>query len=238
MEEGLPIPVLERVVVSMRAAADASGVSIVTGDTKVVEGTGRDELIITTAGLGVCRTEQTLNGSAIVPGDQILLSGDVGRHGIAVMSVREGLELSGVIESDAAPLVAPVMALLDAGIEPHGLRDLTRGGLASGVNELAAACGHGFRLRESAITVKETVLGACELLGLDPMYVANEGRFAAVVAKEDAPRALEVLQRFQEDAAIVGEVRADLGQPVILESAFGGARILDMLSGEQLPRIC
>ena len=238
LEEGLPMETVERVAASMRRAADEAGVSIVTGDTKVVERSRGEELLITTAGIGLCRTPVSLSGNAIVPGDRILVSGDLGRHGIAVMSVREGLEFTYPIESDAAPLVAQVMALLDAGVELHALRDLTRGGLASAVNELAVAAGRSFLLREDRVPVCEEVRGACELLGLDPLYVANEGRFMAVVPESDAGQALEVLRGFHAEAALVGEVSADLTPRAVLESLIGAPRILDMLSGEQLPRIC
>jgi len=238
LEEGLPLATLNRIVASMRDAAEEAGVTIVTGDTKVVDRGKADGLFINTAGVGVVQHGLALGPAAMQPGDAVLVNGDLGRHGIAVMACREGLAFETPLESDCAPLAAPVAALLDAGVQVRCLRDLTRGGLASAVNEL---CGGraGMRLIESRIPVEEAVRGACELLGLDPLYVANEGRFIAVVAPEDAGRALDLLASHAAGAAPahIGHITATPGR-VLLESPIGAERILDLLSGEQLPRIC
>jgi len=233
LEEGLPVERLETFVRSMQRAAEAAGVQIVTGDTKVIGRRG-DGLFINTAGIGVIDHDRRIGPGQVRSGDRILVNGDLGRHGIAVMAVREGLEFETVVESDCAPLAAPVLALLDAGVEVHCLRDLTRGGLASALNEIATASGVGAHIVESAVPVRDDVRGACELLGLDPLYVANEGRFVACVAPHDAARALQILGA---DAAIIGEIT---GAPprVILQNRLGANRILDMLPGDQLPRIC
>ena len=176
----------------------------------------------------------------VQPGDAILVNGDVGRHGIAVMAIREGLEFETTIASDSAPVAAPVLALLDAGVEVHCLRDCTRGGLASATNEIAETEGHAIHIREADVPVREDVQGACELLGFDPLYVANEGRFVAFVKGDDADRALAVLEAHAQDytPTVIGHVAEGEPARVILESRIGAQRILDMLSGEQLPRIC
>ncbi len=242
LEEGLPLATLQRAVESMRKAAAESGVELVTGDTKVVDRGKGDGLYINTAGIG--RIEHGLSGPAYVrPGDAILLSGDVARHGIAIMALREGLEFEGEIRSDCASLAAPVLALLEAGIEIHCLRDLTRGGLATALVEIAASGDLDCRIEESRIPVGDTVRGACEILGLDPLYVANEGRFVAFLPAGQAQRALGILARFEPAAraCLIGEVagRAEGGRgAVTLKSAIGVDRFVDMLSGEQLPRIC
>jgi hydrogenase expression/formation protein HypE len=240
LEEGLPMETLWRVVQSMGRAAAAAGVQFVTGDTKVVDRGRGDGLYLNTAGLGVVEHPVTLAPAQVAPGDVVLVSGDLGRHGMAIMSVREGLQFETAIESDCAPLVRPALALLEAGIEVHCLRDLTRGGLASALNEIAEAARLHVQIEESAIPVEEQVRGACEMLGFDPLYVANEGRFAAFVAAPDAARALEILQTHApcRKAARIGEVRASDSGLVTLKSRIGASRILDMLTGEQLPRIC
>jgi len=240
LEEGLPLETLRRVVESMRAAAEKAGVQLVTGDTKVVDKGKGDGIFVNTAGIGVIEAGAQIGPAAVRAGDTILLSGDVGAHGVAILSVREGLEFAAPVESDTAPLWAPVEALLQAGVRVHCLRDLTRGGLASALNEIAAAGGVGMEISEGAVPVREAVRGACEILGLDPLYVANEGRFAAMVAAEDAGRALELLRGFPvcAGAARIGAVTDAHDGMVTLESRIGGRRVLDMLSGEQLPRIC
>lgn len=239
LEEGLPLDTLRRVVESMRAAADAAGVQIVTGDTKVVERGRADGLYINTAGLGRLPPGLRIHPDRIQPGDAIVLSGDIGRHGMAVMAAREGLAFDPPLESDCAPLNGAVAALLEAGIGVHCMRDLTRGGLAGALVELAQASNLRMEVGESAIAVPEPVRGACELLGLDPLYVANEGRFVAFVPEADAERALKSLRQAGcPTPSIIGQVTREIGGRVILKSVAGPWRELAMLSGEQLPRIC
>lgn len=240
LEEGLPLETLWRVAQSMKHAAAAAGVVLVTGDTKVVDKGKGDGLFVSTAGIGVIEHQLTIAPSRVQAGDAILLSGDLGRHGMAIMSVREGLEFESTIQSDCAPLAAPVLALLRAGIEVHCLRDLTRGGLTSALNEIAQAARIQVDIEERSIPVLEQVQGACEILGLDPLYVANEGRFVAFVAPHDAERALEVLRQFEvtRGACSIGCATAGSSGTVVLRSKIGSPRILDLLTGEQLPRIC
>jgi hydrogenase expression/formation protein HypE len=240
LEEGLPVAVLERVVRSMREAAHLAQVALVTGDTKVVDKGKGDGVFINTAGIGLVEAPGPIGPQAVRPGDAVIVSGDLGAHGIAVLSVREGLEFDSVIASDTAPLWEPVQALLEAGIELHCLRDLTRGGLSAALNEIAASARLAIRVEEAKIPVQEAVRGACELLGLDPLYVACEGRFAAFVPAGEAERAVELLRRFPVCAAaqIAGRVEEAPAGTVILRSRIGANRVLDLLSGEQLPRIC
>jgi hydrogenase expression/formation protein HypE len=240
LEEGLAMATLEAVVGSMRRAALAAEVSLVTGDTKVVDKGKGDGIFINTAGIGLVESPRPVGPGEVQPGDAVIVSGDLGAHGIAVLSVREGLEFEAAIESDCAPLWRPVQALLEAGVEIHCLRDLTRGGLSSALNEIALAARLALRVEEARIPVREAVSGACEMLGLDPFYVACEGRFAAIVAPRDSARAVEVLRRFPVSAAAAEIGRVEDGPPgtVILRSRIGASRVLDMLSGEQLPRIC
>lgn len=240
LEEGLPMETLWRVVQSMQTAAAAAGVQIVTGDTKVVDKGRGDGLFINTAGVGIVERGQTIAPGRVQPGDAVLLSGDVGRHGMAIMSVREGLQFESEIQSDCAPLAAPVLALLEAGVNVHCLRDLTRGGLAAGLNEIADAARVQVRIEERAVPVEEQVRGACEILGFDPFYVANEGRFVAFVPEPEAAQALDVLRAHavSRRAVRIGTVLADAAGWVTMKSAIGATRILDLLSGEQLPRIC
>ena len=235
LEEGLPLETLQRIVESMRCAAAAAGVQIVTGDTKVVDHGKGDGLYINTAGVGRIEHNQSINPQSVRPGDAVVLSGDIGRHGMAVMAVREGLEFESQIESDCAPLAAPVLSLLDGGIRIHCLRDLTRGGLASGLVEIAQAAQVHIHIEESAVPVSEDVRGACEILGLDPLYVANEGRFVAFIPANELDETLLILG---EQAQQIGVVSQDDDGLVTLKSTIGATRILDMLSGEQLPRIC
>jgi hydrogenase expression/formation protein HypE len=240
LEEGLPMDTLWRIVQSMKLAAGQAGVQFVTGDTKVVDRGKGDGVFINTAGIGVVETTGVISPASIKPGDAILLSGDIGRHGIAVMAVREGLDFETTITSDCAALSGTVMSLLAAGIEVHCLRDLTRGGLASALVEIAEAAQFHIEIEEIAIPVLEDVQGACELLGLDPIYVANEGRFVSFVPATEAERALKELRAHSlgAQAAIVGTVKADNPGLVTMRSRIGATRIVDMLSGEQLPRIC
>ena len=240
IEEGLPTAVLERVASSMKAAAAAAGVAIVTGDTKVVERGKGDALYIATAGVGLIEHALSVAPSSIRAGDAIILSGDIGRHGMAIMATREGLAFESPIESDCAPVSAAVQALLDAGLEVHCLRDLTRGGLATALVELAEASRLSMGVEESLIRVTEPVRGACEILGLEPAYVANEGRFVCILPADLAPAALEIIGRTAPGGppALIGRVRASPEGVVTLRSVIGAERILDRLSGEQLPRIC
>ena len=239
LEEGLPMETLQRIVHSMRRAAAAAGVELVTGDTKVVDKGKGDGLFLNTAGIGVIEHGLTIAPSQVRPGDTILLSGDVGRHGIAIMAVREGLEFDSAIASDTVALVEPVLALLAADIEVHMLRDLTRGGLATALVEIAEHARLRLTVDETAIPVREDVRGACELLGLDPLYVANEGRLMACVAPHDAGRALAILRAHAVSEAAVRVGRVETGEPgVVLTSRIGAGRLLQRLSGEQLPRIC
>ncbi len=240
IEEGLPMETLWRVVCSMRDAAKICGVQIVTGDTKVVDKGKGDGLFINTTGIGVIEHEQRILPQNVQSGDAILVSGDLGRHGMAIMAVREGLQFESAIESDSAPVHEVVLDLLKAGIEIHCLRDLTRGGLASALNEIAEAAGVKIAVVEKSIPVREDVHAACEMLGLDPLHVANEGRFVAFVAANDSERALKLLRghKVSFNAALIGRVAEKSAPLVTLQSAIGASRILDMPSGEQLPRIC
>lgn len=240
LEEGLEMATLETIVASMREAARQAGVELVTGDTKVVDKGKGDGVFINTAGIGAVEEGVEISPARVEPGDAIVISGAIGAHGVAILSVREGLEFESPIRSDTAPLWEPVRALLEAGVPVHCLRDLTRGGFASALNEIAAARGVGMRIEEAAVPVDEPVAAACEILGLDPLYVANEGRFAAWLPAQDADRAVEVLRRFEVStrAVRVGEVTDGPAGTVVLASRIGGTRVVDMLSGEQLPRIC
>ncbi len=240
LEEGFSMDVLERVVHSMAEAARTAGVPIVTGDTKVVDRGKGDGIFINTSGVGLVPNGVRVLPTLIRQGDAILVSGDLGSHGVAVLSVREGLTFDGNVESDSAPLHRIVADLIDSGIEIHCLRDLTRGGLASVLNELATAAKVGMAVEESAIPVSEPVRGACELLGLDPLYVANEGRFVAMVPVPQAEAALAVMQRHKaaSQAAQIGIVTDRELSMVVLRTVVGTHRVLDLLSGEQLPRIC
>ena len=237
LEEGLPLAELRAIVESMRAAAARAGVQLVTGDTKVVDRGKADGVYINTSGVGAVRG--AVGPQRIAPGDAILVSGDLAAHGMAIMSVREGLEFEAPILSDTAPLTAPVRALFDAGIEVHCLRDLTRGGLSSALNELAQARGLALSVDSERIPVRPVVASACEILGLDPFYVANEGRFVVFLPDAQAEGALEILRAHDCPAAAkCGVVSANPGASVYLNHPYGGRRILHMLSGEQLPRIC
>jgi hydrogenase expression/formation protein HypE len=241
LEEGLPMATLWRVVRSMQQAAIAANVQIVTGDTKVVDKGKADGIFINTAGIGTIEHSLAIAPRSVKAGDTILLNGDLGRHGIAIMAVREGLEFESQIESDSAPLASLVLELLEAGIEIHCLRDLTRGGLSSALNEIAQTAGVAIAIDENCIPVREDVQGACEILGFDPLYVANEGRFVAFVPPSEAQRALQVMRSrdLGTSAQIIGNVTASNSSGfVTMKSKIGAQRIVDMLSGEQLPRIC
>ncbi len=244
LEEGFPIRDLARILDTMKRALASCGISVVTGDTKVVDRGKGDGIYINTSGIGLREHGQVWNPRQVRPGDRILVSGDIGRHGMAVLSVRTGLMFETDLESDVSALWGPVSSLLSAGIQAHCLRDLTRGGLSSALNEIAQASGLSLRIREPAVPVSEEVRSACEILGYDPFYVACEGRFVAFLPPEEADRALSVLRANPgtSGAAWIGEVcEENAGHPsprVILRNTIGVERILDMLSGEQLPRIC
>jgi hydrogenase expression/formation protein HypE len=240
LEEGLPIEELRRILDSMATVAAEAGVRIVTGDTKVVERGHGDGIYINTAGVGVVRDGVDLSGSHCRPGDAVLLSGTLGDHGIAVMSTREGLSFGTDIVSDAAPLNTLVAATLDAAPDARCFRDPTRGGLASCLNELASASGVSITVEEDAVPVREQVRGACEMLGYDVYQVANEGKMVAVVPREQADAALAAMKAapYGENAAVIGEVAEGPAGRVYVKTSFGARRIMDMLVGEQLPRIC
>jgi len=239
LEEGLPLATLELIVGSMREAAATAGVELVTGDTKVVDRGKGDAVFINTAGIGAA-ADVEISPRRVQPGDAIILSGDVGRHGIAIMSVRKALNFETALERDCASLWQSVSALLQNGVDVHCMRDLTRGGLASALNEIAFDAGVAIAIDESAVPVSEPVAAACELLGLDPLYVANEGRFVAFVTASHAKRALDVLSgcAVSAQSRVIGTVGAHGEAIVEARGALGNSRILDLLSGEQLPRIC
>ncbi|MEY4805771.1 MAG: hydrogenase expression/formation protein HypE [Cyanobacteriota bacterium] len=235
LEEGLPMPLLQQVLASIRLAAQRCGVPVVTGDTKVVERGKGDGIYINTAGIGRVDHGLQIGPNAVRSGDAILVSGDLGRHGVAILAARQELGFRTELRSDLAPLQEPVRALLAADLELHCLRDLTRGGLASALHEISRGAGLGVLVRENAIPIAPEVDAACELLGLDPLAMANEGRFVLFLPAHQADRALAVLQRFQPSAASIGCVR---GEAVLLETSLGLQRRLELGRGESLPRIC
>ncbi len=242
LEEGLPLAELERIVASMAATAERAGVQIVTGDTKVVDKGSADKMFINTAGVGLVPPGIEISGNRALPGDAVILSGTIGDHGMTIMTQREGLQFNSLLESDCAPLNGMVTALLDA--VPSGaircLRDPTRGGLATALNELAGRSGTGIEIDETSVPIRDTVRGACELLGLDPLYVANEGKLVAIVAPEAVRTALTGLHahEFGQEAALIGRVTEGHPGRVVLRTALGARRVVNMLVGEQLPRIC
>jgi len=240
LEEGLSFKTLHAIVASMRDAAHVANVRIVTGDTKVLDKGRGDGLFVNTSGIGLVVAPNRIGPESVRPGDTVIVSGDLGAHGIAVLSVREGLEFEGEVKSDTAPLWPAIEALFNGGIEVHCLRDLTRGGLSSALNEIASASGLNIEVEEKLIPVSDVVQGACELLGLDPFYVANEGRFVAFVPERQASRALDILRScpVASGAVRAGTVHETPSAIVTMRTRVGGNRVLDMLSGEQLPRIC
>lgn len=240
IEEGLTFSELERIVDSIKAATDETGVKIITGDTKVVNRGSADKLFINTSGIGLVPEGVNISGANARPGDKIILSGTIGDHGIAVMSQREGLKLSVPVQSDCAPLNKLVSQMLQTSSQIHCLRDPTRGGLATTLNEFARQSNVGIRVEEERIPVRDGVRAACELLGFDPLYVANEGKLVAIVAPQDADKVLTVMKEnpYGADASIIGEVTAEHKGKVIMKTRLGASRIVDMLSGELLPRIC
>jgi hydrogenase expression/formation protein HypE len=238
LEEGLKIETLAHIARSVRQAAQEAGVLLVTGDTKVVEKGKGDGLFLNTSGLGII--QRPMRPAQVKPGDAILVSGSLGDHGVAILSVREGLEFEGTMQSDTANLYPLVESLMNNCTELHCMRDPTRGGLASTLNEISASAGVGMVIEEKAIPVRPEVQGACEILGLDPLYVANEGKLVAFVAAAEAEKALAALQSHPlgKAAAIIGHVTQENPGLVVMRTAVGGERIVEMMSGEQLPRIC
>ena len=240
LEEGFPMESLQQIVESMQKTAEAAGVKIVTGDTKVVDRGKGDGIFINTAGIGLVPDGIDISPARVRPGDVVLVSGDLGRHGIAIMSVREGLQFEGALESDCDCLDALVAAMREVGANLHCLRDLTRGGLSAALNEIATAAQVGVELKEAAVPVQPQVAGACEMLGLDPFYVANEGRLMAMVSPDAAETVLEIMKDHPAapQPAVIGTVTDNRPGCVELHGELGGSRILDLLSGEQMPRIC
>jgi len=240
LEEGLEIGLLEKVVESMQTAAAEAGVQIIAGDTKVVERGKADGLYITTSGVGLVPDGLTLNGRNARPGDVVILSGPIGDHGIAVLGARGELGLDTAVQSDVAPLNHLVAAMLDASDNIHALRDATRGGVASVLNEIARQSEVGIVLQETAVPVHPSVQAACEILGFDPLYIANEGKLVAFIGREDAEAALAAMRqtRYGEEAVIIGEVTAEAKGRVLMKTAVGTTRVVDVLMGEMLPRIC
>jgi hydrogenase expression/formation protein HypE len=241
LEEGLPMETLWKLTGSMRDAAAEANVPIVTGDTKVVERGKGDGVFVNTSGIGLIPDGVSISPTRARPGDRVLINGPIAEHGIAILSVREGLEFETELVSDSAALHGLVQAMLDAGGDDvHVLRDPTRGGVASATNEIAAAAGVEIRLDESRLPLREDVRGACEILGLDPLYVANEGKCLAFVAEDSADRVLKAMRAHPlgGESTVIGEVTEGRGGLVTMRSRIGGSRVVDMLSGEQLPRIC
>ncbi|UCD18404.1 MAG: hydrogenase expression/formation protein HypE [Candidatus Zixiibacteriota bacterium] len=240
IEEGFSTESLWKIARSMSRAARQSMVDIVTGDTKVVDRGRGHGVFINTAGIGFVEHGFSIKPASIRAGDVIIVNGDLGRHGIAIMAAREGLSFESQVESDCAPLAETVLTLLDAGAEIHCMRDLTRGGLASALVEIAQICGMKFSLDELLIPVREDIRGACEILGLDPIYVANEGRLVLFAPEKDEKRILEIMRSDLDwhDSRVIGRVTDQIAGVVTMRSSIGSERIVDMLSGEQLPRIC
>jgi hydrogenase expression/formation protein HypE len=239
LEEGLDVALLAQVVVSMQAAAAEAGVQIVAGDTKVVQRGKADGIYINTAGVGVLDHDRAIGGAEARPGDVVILSGPIGDHGIAVLEARGELGFAAEVVSDVAPLNHLVTAMLAAG-DVHVLRDPTRGGVATTLNEIARQSDVAVILDETAIPVRPAVAAACEMLGFDPLYVANEGKLLAIVAAEDTPAMLAAMQatRYGEEATVIGRIQADPAGRVLLKTGIGSTRVVDMLAGEMLPRIC
>ena len=240
IEEGLPFDDLWKIVVSMKKAADKAGIKIVTGDTKVVERGKGDKIFINTSGIGLIEKDVNISPRNCKADDVILLSGKIGDHGIAIMSARQGLEFETDILSDTAPLNSLVETILNKTKEIKMMRDLTRGGLSSTLNEIALSAKKGIEIEEDQIPINEGVVGACEILGLDPLYIANEGKLIAIVNQDDAEKVLNAMQNneFGHDARIIGKVVDDHPGRVVMKTQIGSKRIVDMISGEQLPRIC
>jgi hydrogenase expression/formation protein HypE len=240
LEEGFALSELERITASMRKAAEAAGVLLVTGDTKVVDRGKADGCFINTTGIGLVEHTRLISADRARPGDVVVLSGSIAEHGMAIMAARVELELETPVESDTTALHRMVLDVLATGADVHCLRDPTRGGVATALNEIAHRSAVGIVLDETAIPVTEPVRGVCELLGLDPLYVANEGKMLTIVPRTDAEQVLAAMRRHAEgsQARVIGEVVEDPARLVVLKTTVGGRRIVDMLQGEQLPRIC
>lgn len=240
LEEGLATDELRRIVQSMSESARDAGVQLVAGDTKVVNRGKGDKIFISTTGIGVIEKAVNISADRATPGDKIILSGFIGDHGMAILSQRENLEFEGVIKSDCAALHQLVNDMLEASLDIHVLRDPTRGGVATVLNEIAQRSKTGMLLRETDIPVHETVRGACEILGLDPMYVANEGKLVAIVPAQDADAVVDRMHQnpLGRDARVIGEVVREHAGMVLMQTEIGGTRVVDTLFGEQLPRIC
>ena len=240
IEEGFPMADLERILQSAHRAAETAGVMVVTGDTKVVPKGAADGLFINTSGIGILADKVTIGSTGARPGDRIILSGTMADHGMTILTQREGLTFDSSLQSDSAPLNRMVEKILAASDKVHVLRDPTRGGVGTTLNEIAESSRIGITLQEECLPVRDVVAGVCELLGFDPLYVANEGKLLAFVAAEDADAVLEAIRSdaFGREACFIGKVTADHPGRVILETRIGGRRIVDMLTGEQLPRIC
>ncbi len=240
IEEGFPMADLERILKSMKEAADTAGVQIITGDTKVVNRGSVDKIFINTSGIGIIKNKSDIAGKNARVGDSVLVSGTMGDHGVAVLSMREGLSFKAPIQSDSAPLNGLVADMMAASDMIHAMRDPTRGGLATTLNEIALQSDVGIELVEDQIPLREGVEGACELLGLDPLYLANEGKLIAFVDPADAQKVLETMKKnpYGRESVVIGTVVAENQGKVFMKTGIGGTRILDMLTGEQLPRIC
>lgn len=240
IEEGFPISDLCVIVESMKRACEKAGVLLVTGDTKVVGKGKGDKIFINTSGIGILEPDIEISPSKVKPGDKILINGSIGLHGIAILSKREGIEFEIEIESDTAPLNHLVQDILSTSRNIHWMRDPTRGGISSALNELAQSAKIGVEIWESEIPIPEPVKAACEMLGLDPLYIANEGKLLAVVSSEDAEKVLETMQNnpLGKEAKIIGEITEEHPGVVLMKTTIGGKRVVDMLAGEQLPRIC
>jgi len=240
IEEGFPMADLNRILQSIQKAAAEAGVTVVTGDTKVVPKGAADGLFINTSGIGIIPDNVAIGSTVARPGDRIILSGTMADHGMTIMTQREGLSFDSNIQSDSAPLNHMVKKILAASDKVHVLRDPTRGGVGTTLNEIAESSRVGIDLKENQLPVRDAVAGVCELLGFDPLYVANEGKLLAFVAAEDVEAVLAAIQSdpYGREAAVIGEVTADHPCQVVMETRIGGRRIVDMLTGEQLPRIC
>jgi len=240
LEEGLPMDELWKIVLTMKQAADMAGVQIVTGDTKVVDRGSGDKIFINTTGIGRVKQGVSIDPSSCKPGDIVILSGYIGDHGVAIMSAREGIEFETGIESDSAPLNGLVEEILEASNNISVLRDPTRGGVATTLNEISRSSGAGIVLDETSIPVRQEVQGACEVLGLDAMYIANEGKLLVIVKEEDSEKVLEAMKNHPlgTHSAIIGKLTEDHPSIVRMTTSIGSSRIIDMLTGEQLPRIC